>query len=58
MAVGEGAVVGVGAIGGGGSAGIALATLAGPIGCLVVGCNKNDDHNGDTHTHNLLTPGG
>ena len=46
LAVGEGAVVGVGAIGGGGSAGIALATLVGPIGWAVVGCNKNDDHNG------------
>jgi hypothetical protein len=48
VALGEGALVGVGAIGGGGSTGIALATLAGPIGCLVVGCNKNDDHNGDS----------
>ena len=46
LAVGEGAVVGAGAISGSSSAGIALATLVGPIGWAVVGCNKNDDHNG------------
>ncbi|KAH8582344.1 hypothetical protein B0O99DRAFT_264563, partial [Bisporella sp. PMI_857] len=47
LAVGEGAVVGVGVIGGGSSAaGIALATLVGPIGWAVVGCNRNNDHNG------------
>lgn len=48
LALGEGACVGVGALGGGGSAGIAFATLVGPIGWAIVGCNKNDDHNGDS----------
>lgn len=46
-ALGEGALVGLGALGGGGSAGIALATLAGPLGALLVGCKKNDDENDD-----------
>ncbi|KAH8725690.1 hypothetical protein GQ44DRAFT_213306 [Phaeosphaeriaceae sp. PMI808] len=48
MALGEGACVGVGTLGGGGSAGVAFATLVGPIGWAVVGCNKNDDLNGDS----------
>lgn len=47
LALGEGACVGVGALGGGSSAGIAFATLVGPIGWAVVGC-KNDDRNGDS----------
>jgi hypothetical protein len=47
VAAGEGALVGAGAIGGGSGAGIALATLAGPVGWAVVGCSKNNDHNGD-----------
>lgn len=48
-ALGEGAIVGAGVIGSGGSgsAGIALATMAGPVGWWVVGCNKNGDHNSD-----------
>jgi len=48
LAVGEGAFVGAGALGGGSSAGIALATLVGPIGWAVVGCNKTDNHNGES----------
>lgn len=36
MAIGEGASFAVGA------------TFLGPIGWAVVGCNKNDDHNGDS----------
>lgn len=50
LAVGEGTVVGLGVIGSGGSssAGIALATMVGPIGWFVVGCNKNDDHNSNS----------
>jgi hypothetical protein len=40
VALGEGALVGTGAIFGGSTAGIALATAAGPIGCLIVGCDK------------------
>ncbi|KEY73041.1 hypothetical protein S7711_06115 [Stachybotrys chartarum IBT 7711] len=48
VAIGEGAVVGAGVIGGGSSsAGIALATFVGPIGWAVVGCNKKDNQNGD-----------
>ncbi|KAF3207626.1 hypothetical protein TWF106_011645 [Orbilia oligospora] len=39
---GEGALVATGAAAGGSSAGIALATLAGPIGCLIVGCEDMD----------------
>ncbi|KAF3163285.1 hypothetical protein TWF225_001538 [Orbilia oligospora] len=42
VAVGEGALVATGAAAGGSSAGIALATLAGPIGCLIVGCEDMD----------------
>ncbi|KAF3088758.1 hypothetical protein TWF569_001435 [Orbilia oligospora] len=42
VAVGEGALVATGAAVGGSSAGIALATLAGPIGCLIVGCEDMD----------------
>jgi len=48
FALGEGALVGLGALGGGSSTGIALATLAGPLGAALVGCNKNEDNNGDT----------
>jgi len=48
LAIGEGAVVGVGALGGGSSAGIALAALCPPAAFAIVGCNKNDDHNGDS----------
>ncbi len=50
LAVGEGAVVGAGVIGtgGSGSAGIALATLVGPIGWAVVGCQKNEDQHGES----------
>ncbi|KLU90293.1 hypothetical protein MAPG_09257 [Magnaporthiopsis poae ATCC 64411] len=47
VALGEGACVGVGAIGGGSSAGIAFASLLGPIGWAIVGCDENDDQNGD-----------
>ncbi|KAM0364087.1 hypothetical protein ACHAO7_010076 [Fusarium culmorum] len=48
LAIGEGAFVGAGAMAGGsGSAGIALATFVGPVGWAVVGCSKNDCHNGD-----------
>ncbi|KAK6505704.1 hypothetical protein TWF481_007596 [Arthrobotrys musiformis] len=39
LGVGEGAIFGVGALFGGSSAGMALATLAGPIGSLIVGCS-------------------
>ncbi|EUC27047.1 hypothetical protein COCCADRAFT_31365 [Bipolaris zeicola 26-R-13] len=47
MAVGEGAVVGAGVVGGGsGSAGIALATFVGPIGWAVVGCKENNNQHG------------
>ncbi|KAF3319310.1 hypothetical protein TWF173_003754 [Orbilia oligospora] len=42
VAVCEGALVATGAAAGGSSAGIALATLAGPIGCLIVGCENMD----------------
>ncbi|KAF3246375.1 hypothetical protein TWF192_006889 [Orbilia oligospora] len=42
VAVGEGALVATGAAAGGSSAGIALATLAGPIGCLIVECEDMD----------------
>ncbi|KAK6500850.1 hypothetical protein TWF506_003611 [Arthrobotrys conoides] len=42
-AIGEGAVVATGAVAGGSSAGIALATLAGPIGCLLVGCEEDNE---------------
>lgn len=49
VAIGEGAVVGAGIVGGGSSsAGIALATLAGPVGCLLVGCDNNNDQSGNT----------
>ncbi|KAL8366835.1 hypothetical protein RB595_008712 [Gaeumannomyces hyphopodioides] len=48
VALGEGACVGVGAIGGGSSAGIAFATFLGPVAWAVVGCNKNDDQNGNS----------
>jgi hypothetical protein len=48
LAMREGAVVRAGAVGGGNSAGIALATLARPVGWAIVGCNKNNDHNGDS----------
>ena len=49
LAVGEGAVVGAGIVGGGsGSAGIALATLVGPLGWAVVGSKKDDGENGYT----------
>ncbi|KAI1839554.1 hypothetical protein JX266_014234 [Neoarthrinium moseri] len=49
-AVGEGALVGLGVIGSGGSgsAGIALATAAGPVGWIIVGCDKTDNQNGDS----------
>ena len=48
LAVGEGAVVGAGVVGGGsGSAGIALATFVGPVGWAIVGCDKVNHHNGD-----------
>ena len=57
VALGEGACVGVGALGGGGSGDIAFATLVGPIGWAIVGCNKNDDHNGDSgYTWNCWKP--
>jgi hypothetical protein len=48
IALEEVACVGVGALGGGGSAGIAFATFVGPIGWAIVRCNKNDDHHGDS----------
>ncbi|KAF3290939.1 hypothetical protein TWF970_000196 [Orbilia oligospora] len=55
VAVGEGALVATGAAAGGSSAGIALAILAGPIGCLIVGCEdmyissveEEEDEEGD-----------
>jgi hypothetical protein len=49
-ALGEGALVGLGVIGSGGSssAGIALATACGPIGWFVVGCDKNNNHDSDS----------
>ncbi|KJR86288.1 uncharacterized protein SPSK_02798 [Sporothrix schenckii 1099-18] len=37
VALGEGALVGIGSLAGGSSSGIALATLAGPVGAAVVG---------------------
>ncbi|KAH7303363.1 hypothetical protein B0I35DRAFT_446829 [Stachybotrys elegans] len=51
VALGEGAVVATGVIGSGGSgaAGIALATMVGPIGWAVVGCDQNDDHDGNSN---------
>ncbi|KAK6345874.1 hypothetical protein TWF730_010217 [Orbilia blumenaviensis] len=57
-AVGEGALVGVGSIFGGGSAGIAFATLMGPVGAAVVGCNKDDDRSGsgDMYTWDCWKP--
>src|SRR5438105_4455032 len=48
VAIGEGSIVAVGAASGSSSAGMALATMVGPIGWAVVGCNKNDDHDGDS----------
>lgn len=42
-AIGEGTVVAVGSLGGGSSAGNALATKAGPIGCGLVGCSEKED---------------
>lgn len=50
VALGEGAVVGLGVLGSGGSssAGIALATMVGPIGWFIVGCSKNEDHSGSS----------
>ncbi|KAF3145714.1 hypothetical protein TWF569_005807 [Orbilia oligospora] len=57
-AAGEGVLVGVGSIFGGSSAGIAFATLMGPIGAAVVGCNKNDDYSGsgDMYTWDCWKP--
>ncbi|KAK3363982.1 hypothetical protein B0T25DRAFT_597651 [Lasiosphaeria hispida] len=56
-AVGEGALVGMGALAGGSSTGIALATLAGPFGWLLVGCNENDhDIGGSGYTWDCWKP--
>ncbi|CAG2001629.1 unnamed protein product [Fusarium graminearum] len=49
LALGEGACVAAGTLAGGsGSAGIALATAAGPLGWAIVGCSKNNCHNSDS----------
>src|SRR5438045_2920013 len=57
LAVGEGACIGMGALGGGSSAGVTLAMMVGPVGWAVVGYNKNGyDTGGSSYTWDCWKP--
>ncbi|KAJ4161509.1 uncharacterized protein LMH87_007547 [Akanthomyces muscarius] len=49
VALGEGTAIATGLIGSGGSSatGFALASMLGPLGCAIVGCDKNESAGGD-----------